>query len=212
MPDVAPQPELRLAACHACGLVQALPLLAPRRRAICCRCRATLDAPGRRSRCNQESAAAALAGLILYPLAISLPILRVEQMGRRSDASIWEGSLGLLRDGELFVGAVVFLCSILVPLLKLAGLLALTSVRSPAAHRHRAWIYRAIEWAGRWGMLDVLLIAILVAWIKMGDLVEVRPGPAAFTFTLVVLLSLIASARFDPHALWIGVPMKELRP
>jgi len=62
--------------------------------------------------------------------------------------------------------------------------------------------YRLIEWTGRFGMLDVLLIAIVVAWIKFGELFEVSAGPAALTFASVVLLSLFASASFDPHALW----------
>ncbi len=73
---------------------------------------------------------------------------------------------------------------------------------SSSRGRYTARTYRVIEWAGRWGMLDVLLIALLVAWIKIGDLVEVSPGPGALTFTLCVLLSLLASAHFDPHALW----------
>ncbi|MCA8981409.1 MAG: paraquat-inducible protein A, partial [Planctomycetes bacterium] len=59
-----------------------------------------------------------------------------------------------------------------------------------------------VEWAGRWGMLDVLLIAMVVTWVKVGDLVEVTPGPGVIAFTLCVLLSLLASARFDPHVLW----------
>lgn len=51
-------------------------------------------------------------------------------------------------------------------------------------------------------MVDVLLVAVLVAMVKLGDLVEVTPGPGVAAFTAVVLLSLIASALFDPHAIW----------
>jgi len=97
----------------------------------------------------------------------------------------------------------VFLCSLVIPLLKLGGILILTSRRPMFSRRHRASTYRMIERAGRWGMLDVLLISVVVAWLKMGDLVEVRPGPAAWTFTGCVLLSLLASTSFDPHALWL---------
>ena len=56
-------------------------------------------------------------------------------------------------------------------------------------------------------MLDVLLVAVLVAWVKVGDLGEITPGPAAFAFTAVVLLSLLSSALFDPHALWADAPL-----
>ena len=66
----------------------------------------------------------------------------------------------------------------------------------------RAGTYRLVEWTGRWGMLDVLLVTMLVAVLKLRDLVEVTPGPAAIAFTAMVVLSLLASAAFDPHRLW----------
>ena len=144
--------------------------------------------------------------------------MRLERFGHVSDASIWTGSVGLLSEGELFVGGVVLVCSVLLPLGKLGSLLLITSrgVRgshafrvagapSGSAHkRARTWArtWRVVELTGRWGMLDVLLISVVVAWIKIGDLVEVTPGPAALAFTACVLLSLVASAAFDPHALW----------
>jgi paraquat-inducible protein A len=59
-----------------------------------------------------------------------------------------------------------------------------------------------VEFLGRWGMVDVLLVAVLVAVVKLGDLVTVTPGPGVLAFGSVVVLSLLASAAFDPHALW----------
>ena len=158
----------------------------------------------RRARSNARTFYLALAALILYPLAISLPIMRIERFGNLSEASIWTGSVGLLRQGEVLVGAIVLLCSVLIPLAKLTGLLFITSSSTLLTRRRRVHAYRWIEWTGRFGMLDVLLIAIVVAWIKFGDLLEVSAGPAALTFASVVLLSLAASASFDPHALWEG--------
>ena len=64
--------------------------------------------------------------------------------------------------------------------------------------------YRVVEFTGRWGMLDVLLVTLLIAVVKLGDVVQVAPGPAALAFTAVVVLSLLAAATFDPHALWEG--------
>ena len=66
----------------------------------------------------------------------------------------------------------------------------------------RALTYHLVEWTGRWGMLDVLLVALLVAVLKLGELVQLSAGPAALAFTGCVLLNLLASASFDPHALW----------
>jgi paraquat-inducible protein A len=152
-------------------------------------------------------AAVAVAALVLFPPAVTLPIMTIEEMGHSTDASIWSGSLGLLRAGDWFVGGTVFLCSIIFPLLKIAGLLAITLGRRLLQRRARRWSWRIVDLSGRWGMLDVLLVAVVVAWVKVGDLVEITAGPAAYAFTAVVLLSLLSTALFDPHALWADAPL-----
>jgi uncharacterized paraquat-inducible protein A len=157
---------------------------------------------------NRASAAVALAALVLYPMAILLPMLRIEELGHHRDASVVQGVTTLLGSGHLFVGVVVLVCSVVLPLGKLFALLALSLGGGHLRQEHRAWTYRLVEWTGRWGMLDVLLVAILVAAVKVGDWVEVTAGPAALAFTLVVLLSLIAVALFDPHALWDAGPQQ----
>lgn len=192
-----------LKACHCCGLVQSVPPLAAEERALCARCRSEVWDPSRAAGGHRRVLAAALAGLILYPVAVALPIMTLERLGHRQEASIWAGSVGLIAKGELFVGVVVLLCSVVLPLAKLAGLVAITAGRRRFRGAHRALAYRVIEWTGRWGMLDVLLIAVVVAWVKVGDLVTVEPGPAAVAFTACVLASLLASAWFDPHAPWL---------
>lgn len=164
--------------------------------------------PGRAARVTARVTAVSLAALALFPSAVTLPIMRIEEMGHSSDASIWSGALALLRGGDLFVGSVVFLCSIVFPLLKLGGLLAITAGRRGLRRRARRVSWRIVDMTGRWGMLDVLLVAVVVAWVKVGDLVDIQPGPAAFSFTLVVILSLIATALFDPHALWDETPIQ----
>lgn len=197
-----PQPVPHLIACHCCGLVQHAPDLPPRGRARCARCRSVVSDPTHRALSRTRVQSAALAGLVLYPFAVGLPIMTLERFGQVQVASIWTGTWQLLRDGEYFVGLIVLLCSMIIPLLKLLGLLVITAIPRQLSKRWRAATYRWIEWAGRWGMLDVLLIAVVVAWVKVGDLVEVTPGPATLTFTLVVLFSLLASAWFDPHSIW----------
>ena len=145
----------------------------------------------------------ALAALILYPLAITLPIMSIRQLGHTHSASIWTGSISLLTHGEIFIGLIVFLCSVVLPLLKLISLLLLTTPQTLITSPHRkAQLHRAIEIAGKWGMIDVLLIACLIAALKIGDLVAVTPGPGVFAFGTTVLLSLLATAFFNPHAIW----------
>lgn len=214
------QDPANLAACPCCGLVSQV-VLAPGTEpasltsassltARCGRCGSRLpQVHGAASRADDVSrrvAAVAVAALVLFPPAVTLPIMRIEEMGHSSDASIWSGSLGLLRSGDWFVGGTVFLCSIVFPLLKIGGLLAITVGRHSLQRRARRWSWRIVDLSGRWGMLDVLLVAVVVAWVKVGDLVEIAPGPAAFAFTAVVLLSLLSAALFDPHALWADAP------
>src|SRR5262245_25736820 len=190
-----------LRACPVCLLVHALPALPHGSVARCVRCRARLASARGAAARNARAWNAACAALILYPLAVSLPILRLERLGEVRESSVWSGSLGLIADGKLAIGLVVFACSIVIPLAKLGTLVVL--LRRPhalrGAHRVRAW--RALELSGRWGMLDVLLVSILVAWLELGAWVEVRPGPAAAAFGACVLCSLLASAWLDPHAL-----------
>ncbi len=194
--------ERRLRACHCCGLIQVIPTLGQGERALCVRCATTVHRDRSTKHRNQLAFACALSGLILFPLAILLPMMTIEKFGHRSEASIGSGSLGLLADGQWFVGGVVLVASLILPFLKLVGLMVISGFSAALGRTHRAWTYRVIEWAGRWGMLDVLLLSVLVAWVKIGDLVDVRAGPAALAFTGCVLFSLVASALFDPHAIW----------
>ena len=199
--------ELR--ACHCCGLAQWVGAPAPGHRTVCTRCRTVFrDAAGGRRR-NAWAAAAALAALVVYPLGILLPVLEIERFGHARASSIWHGAIALISAGAWVVGLAVFVCSVIVPIVKLAGLLAITTVpRRLGTERLRARLWKTIEWVGRWGMLDVLLVALLVAILKLGDLVEVHPGPGLAAFAAMVLLSLISSALFDPHALWDPPPRR----
>ncbi|MCP3904925.1 MAG: paraquat-inducible protein A [Planctomycetes bacterium] len=189
-------------ACPCCGLAQHVPAVPAGMRACCARCETSLVKRSVIARSNSRTAAVALAALILYPFAVGLPMLEVERFGHASTASIVEGVASLLASGHWVIGIVVLVCSIVLPLGKLVSLLVLSAGGLMMRHRHRALTYRMVEWTGRWGMLDVLLVALLVAVIKLGDIVVVTPGPAALAFTGCVVLSLLAAACFDPHALW----------
>ncbi len=194
-----------VAACPCCGLVHRIGSIPAHMRACCSRCNSRLHRRTGALQCNRRTTALALAGLVLYPVAIGLPMIRVDQFGHHNDASILEGTATLLSSGHVLVGVVVLLCSIVLPLGKLLSLLLLSAGGMMMRREHRALTYHIVEFTGRWGMLDVLLVAILVAVLKLGDMVEVSAGPAALAFTACVVLSLLASAAFDPHSLWSDV-------
>lgn len=194
--------ESHTAACWCCGLVQSFPMLAENQRAHCPRCE-SLVAPRRAAHQSTEATAAlALAALFLYPLAILLPIMKIEQLGHATEDSILTGVGALMHAGHWFVGMVVLVFSLIVPPTKLAALLFLSLASHTVRAKHRAVTYHFVEVLGRWGMLDVMVVAVLVAYVKLGDVVHITPGPGLMAFAACVLLSLLASVCFPPHALW----------
>lgn len=189
--------------CHCCGLAHWVEPAPAGLARVCARCGTPLPRRQPRGGGNRWAVACALAAVALYPLAIGLPVMEIEQLGRSHASSIAQGTLALLSSGEVAVGLAVLICSLVFPLFKLTGLVVLGfapgRVRSA---RRRAQVWHAIEFIGRWGTLDVLLVAVLVAALKLGDLVQVTPGPGVSAFGAMVALSLLASTLFDPHAMW----------
>lgn len=122
-------------------------------------------------------------------------------MGVRNKSSILSGIIELFRHGDWFVAGVIFLFSILFPLTKIVLLLEL-SLLELLHQKHKAMTLRLMEHLGKWSMMDVMLLAILVMLIKLGDLVEFHFGPAIIAFVFCVAMSMIASITFNPHAIW----------
>ena len=189
--------------CDSCGLTQQVEPLAPGNNAECIRCGSTIAA--RPAVSADTTLALTIAALVLYVPANIYPILSMNLYGAYNDNTIWDGVVSLMRHDEYFVAAIVFLASIVVPLLKLLGLLFLVgSVKLGSGRRlrRRTRIYQFIDAIGPWAMLDVFLLAILVALVKLGDLAQVTPGPGLVAFTCVVVLTILASQSFDPKLIW----------
>lgn len=192
---------MSLQACHSCGLIHDVPVLDDQSRAVCTRCQATLFQPGAAERSASRTAATALGAFCLFWPAITLPILQVERFGHRHESSILSGTLDLLSRGSWFVGGVVLLFSVVFPLLKLVLLIELCWLKL-THERYRGWAYRLVEHAGKWSMMDVMLLAFLVMLVKLGKLVEFHFGPAVIAFVGCVTLSMLASLSFSPAAIW----------
>ncbi len=103
--------------------------------------------------------------------------------------------------GDWFVGIVVLLFSVVFPLIKILMLLELSWL-SLVHQRHKALTYQIMEHAGKWSMMDVMLLAFMVMLVKLGNLVEFHFGPAVLAFVLCVAMSMIASISFNPHVIW----------
>lgn len=193
--------------CSTCGLVQQVDPLPPGKRAECPRCGATVSEGPKGS--LELTAALAIAALILYVPANIYPIMRMHFHGAYSESTVWDGVVSLANSNQWFVALIVFLASIVIPVLKLAGLLFLViSARFRVGRRlrDRTRIYKFIDVIGPWAMLDVFLLAVLVALVKLGSIATILPGPGLIAFSAVVVLTMLASASFDPKMIWQAKP------
>lgn len=187
--------------CRSCDLVVEVAPLAPGTRAECPRCGSTLSV--RKPNSLARTAAFSLAALVLYLPANIYPILRMEFYGAYSESTVWDGCVKLFEDGMWVIALIVFLASILIPLLKLIGLFFLVvTAKSRRWQRERTRLYKFIDIIGPWAMLDVFLLAVLVAIVKLEQLATVLPGPGIIAFTSVVILTILASMSFDPRLIW----------
>jgi len=192
-----------LVACKICGLVQRVPALAPGAQAVCPRCGAVVVE--HKVNTLSRTAAFSLGALMFYLPANIYPILQMELYGAHSENTVLDGCISLFQHGQRLVAVIVFLASLLIPFLKLLGLFYLVITTRFASRRRRlerTWIYRLIDVIGPWAMLDVFLLAILVALVKLGELATVRPGPGLFAFAAVVVLTILATTSFDPAQIW----------
>jgi paraquat-inducible protein A len=184
--------------CERCRLASRLAEGSP-----CPRCGAALRR--RRPHSLQTTWAFVIAAAILYVPANVYPVMTVSYLGRGAPNTILSGAYELLRAGLWPLALLVFFASITVPVLKLGGLvlmLVTTQRRVAARLRDRTRLYRIVEAVGRWSMIDVFMIAILVALVQAGALASIEPGGGAAAFAAVVILTMFASTAFDPRLMW----------
>jgi paraquat-inducible protein A len=193
-----------LVSCHACGLVQTRMALQAHQR--CARCQHTLHE--RRPESLTRTVSLLLAAALAYLPANLLPIMHASTLGRPEDDTILGGVAYLWTSGDWPLAVVVFVASVLVPMLKLVALtmLAVTARRRSIWRvRERAGLHRVIERVGRWSMLDVFVVALTVTLVHFGSFAVITAGPAALAFAAVVVLTMLASHQFDPRLIWDNV-------
>ncbi|OPG75785.1 hypothetical protein B1218_29680, partial [Pseudomonas ogarae] len=158
-----------LVACHECDLLMRKPQLAHGEKAECPRCGYELYA--HRHNVVERSLALVIAALLLYVPANFLPIMQLNLLGQSSQDTVWSGVVGLFDTGMQGVSAVVFLCSMGIPLLKLLCQLAvLLTIRLDVGRSYGLLLYRIYHHLRDWGMLEVYLMVVLVAIVRLADL------------------------------------------
>jgi paraquat-inducible protein A len=188
-------------ACHSCGLVASVPRGARHQR--CERCGAALHR--RRPDSVGRTWAFLLAATILYIPAMLLPVMYTDSLFGKEDDTIISGVMLFWNSGSQALAIIIFVASIVVPVLKLAALslLALTAqARSRWRPQQRTVLYRIVEFVGRWSMLDIFVITLTVALVRFQTLAVITAGPGALAFCAVVVLTMLASMQFDPRLIW----------
>jgi paraquat-inducible protein A len=190
-----------LLACHACGLLNRPP--AGGGEAACARCGARLHR--RKPDSIARSWALLLAACILYVPANVLPVMETGSLfGAQSD-TIMSGVIYLWVSGSWPLAALIFFASVMVPLAKILALMFLlvsVQLRWRWAPRQRTQLYRAVEFVGRWSMIDIFVVAILAALVQFDALATIRAGSGAIAFGAVVVLTMFAAEAFDPRLIW----------
>lgn len=192
-----------LALCSCCRKLQRLIPHLPGTQLRCRRCDSPLHP--RIPNSNLRTWAFTLIGLVMMIPANIYPVMTVVYLGTGEPDTIFSGVIRLAQEGMLPIAILVFIASIAVPLIKLLGIMwLLFSIQGhwQLSLRQCTLLYRIIQFIGRWSMLDLFIISILVTLVDLGAIAKVSAGPGASAFASVVVLTIFAAMSFDPRLIW----------
>ncbi|MCU0670797.1 MAG: paraquat-inducible protein A [Myxococcota bacterium] len=193
--------EASCARCHDCGLLSRMP--GHTHEASCPRCGGALHF--RKQRSLERTWALVIAAIVCYVPANLFPVMTVISLGKRQSDTIMSGVVYLLMHHMWPLALIIFIASVFVPLMKLVILVSLLI----SVHRRSSWrpvdrtrLYRLTELIGRWSMVDIYVVTILVALVRLGNLATIEAGAGAVFFGAVVVLTILAAESFDPRLIW----------
>lgn len=196
-----------LAGCHTCGKVSPVAL------GDCPRCGTHLHL--RKPNSIQRTIALMIAAAALYIPANILPVMTVVELGDITENTIFTGMRTFWRQGAYPIAIVIFTASILIPLLKIIALTWLCLAASGKLNPSPGMlgkVYWFTELLGRWSMVDIFVVGILVALVQLGNYMTITPGPGALAFAGVVVLTMFAAMSFEPRLLWDRLEMLGIDP
>ncbi len=199
--------EMGLAGCHVCEKVS------PIRALNCPRCGSRLHI--RKPVSLARTMALVIAAAVMYVPANLLPILTTRELGVITESTIVTGLIQFWSAGSYPIAIVIFTASILIPLLKIVALLWLCAAAKglvPHSAKMLGKVYWITELLGRWSMVDIFVVAILVTMVQLGNYMSITPGPGALAFASVVMLTMFAAMGFDPKLLWDQLEREETEP
>lgn len=205
-----PLSDPSLVACLHCDLVQRLPELAPGESARCPRCDKLLWRRG--TDALDRTLALTVAAAIVYAIANLAPMLGLEIVGRAASTTVLGGAQQLWHDGRETVAVLVLFTVVIAPALQIAFLLAITAGARRAHPPH--WIGTLLRFhpaTQTWSMIEVMLIGVLVALVKIAELATVVPGLALYALGVLAVLFAAIQSVFDPHDVWQRIAWADTR-
>jgi paraquat-inducible protein A len=196
-----PLADPALIACLHCDLLQRLPELAPGASARCPRCNKELWR--HREDSLNRTLALTLAAVILYVIANSVPMLGLTIVGRGASTTVIGGAMHLWNDGPAIVGVLVLFTAVIAPALQIGFMLAIVlGARRKHPPRWVGTLLRHQPTTRTWSMIEVMMLGVLVALIKIADYATVIPGVALFVLWVLVFVLAGMQASFDPREVW----------
>lgn len=153
----------------------------------------------------QHTWALLFTACLLYIPANIWPIMETSLLGQSEPSTIMGGVILLWKTGSYPIATIIFIASVVVPVAKLLILAWLNAtIQSGKLHQPESKIayYRFTEFVGKWSMVDVFVVAILVSLVQLGGAMAIVPGPAALAFSAVVITTMFAAHSFNPKLIW----------
>jgi len=189
--------QLNLASCHVCSQ------LSLDKMHTCPRCMAPLHI--RKVNSVQRSWALLITAAMLYIPAMFYPVTTVYVLGQVEASTLMGSVVHFFETGSWPIAIVIFTASVAVPIMKIIGLSYLLICIKRKKHKNQLQLtrlYRMVEFVGRWSMIDVFVVAILVALVHIGIFISIIPGLGIMAFTGVVVVTMFAAMQFDPRLIW----------
>jgi paraquat-inducible protein A len=195
--------DIQMARCHFCGMASSLAHLPAHSSGVCPRCGHELEL--RISDSVSKTWALLITAAICMLPANLIPVMTVISFGKGSPDTIMSGVIHLLHIQMYPIAILVFVASILVPVFKLVSLsMLLMAIQYgwKINHRQATIIYRMVHFIGRWSMLDLFMISILVTLVSLGEVATIETGAGSTAFATVVVLTMFAAHTFDQRLIW----------
>ncbi|MDO9103732.1 MAG: paraquat-inducible protein A [Methylovulum sp.] len=193
--------QIKLDACPECDLLLRQILPESGEKAVCPRCGYLLYRPRKQS--IERTFALSIAGLIVIFPATLLPLIGIKLLGNSHDGTLWSGVIGLFAEGMWAVAALVFMSSILFPLINIIlSLLISAHLHFNKPNRHLGRWMRWLQHLDEWAMLEVYTLGIIVACVKLASTADLKLGLGLYAFVVLLVITAMLASSLDTYLFW----------